>query len=428
MPRLPTHPATCQVELDGQPIPARESEPVAAAMLAAGETTFSRSIKYHRPRGPFCFSGACGQCLVRVDGVPNLAACQVAARPGMRIERQNAFPTAKLDLFSVTDWFFPKGLNHHEMFAGVPVAEQVMAKVARQLAGLGTLPDRPAPARAPARTLSADVVVVGGGISGLSAARELGAAGVKAVVLERDAALGGRWRLGTEAKPADFPAELGVAAWPGCQVVGVFEDQHGRFLVYVEHPTDDRAQLMVLRYQVLVLANGTHPSLLAFENNDLPNVFSAQAVARLVQVHGVLPGKHFAVVGQRAEADALASLLTRAGATVDAVGAEPVRAHGLTAVTALTVRREGREEKLDCDAVAVCVPGSPAFELARQAGAKVSWRDATQVFAVEAASDGRAADRLFVAGSLVGPCSGEQSARSGRVAGAAAAALLRSAP
>ncbi|MBX7101661.1 MAG: ferredoxin, partial [Myxococcaceae bacterium] len=208
----------------------------------------------------------------------------------------------------------------------------------------------------------------------------------------------------------------------------VFEDQHGRFLVYVEHPTDDRAQLMVLRYQVLVLANGTHPSLLAFENNDLPNVFSAQAVARLVQVHGVLPGKHFAVVGQRAEADALASLLTRAGATVDAVGAEPVRAHGLTAVTALTVRREGREEKLDCDAVAVCVPGSPAFELARQAGAKVSWRDATQVFAVEAASDGRAADRLFVAGSLVGPCSGEQSARSGRVAGAAAAALLRSAP
>ena len=47
---------TVTLELDGEPIPAREGEPVACALLAAGQQLFSRSVKYHRPRGPFCMT------------------------------------------------------------------------------------------------------------------------------------------------------------------------------------------------------------------------------------------------------------------------------------------------------------------------------------------------------------------------------------
>ena len=64
------------IELDGQPIAACAGENTACALLAAGETIFSRSIKYHRPRGPFCLTGACAHCLMRVDGVPNIPVCQ----------------------------------------------------------------------------------------------------------------------------------------------------------------------------------------------------------------------------------------------------------------------------------------------------------------------------------------------------------------
>ena len=62
---------------------------------------------------------------MRVDGAPNIYTCRVLARAGMRLERQNAYPNAQVDVFRAIDWLFPKGLNHHEMFAGVPVAEQV---------------------------------------------------------------------------------------------------------------------------------------------------------------------------------------------------------------------------------------------------------------------------------------------------------------
>ena len=132
VPRLDSTPTDISVELDGQLVPAKAGEPVACSLWAAGEKVFSRSIKYHRPRGPFCFSGACSQCLMRVDGVPNVHTCRTPAAPGMRLERQNAFPSASLDLFGLTDWLFPRGMNHHEMFAGIPgVSQAVLVSVRR---------------------------------------------------------------------------------------------------------------------------------------------------------------------------------------------------------------------------------------------------------------------------------------------------------
>ena len=93
-----------RIHLDGVPIEAQAEDTVAAALLRAGVTTFTRSIKYHRPRGPFCFAGSCGQCLMRIDGLPSLPACRVPVAEGMRCERQNAFPSADVDLLHAADW------------------------------------------------------------------------------------------------------------------------------------------------------------------------------------------------------------------------------------------------------------------------------------------------------------------------------------
>src|SRR5262249_30721483 len=168
----PPNPAAKKISVDfeGESVPAIEGEPVACSLLAAGHAVFSRSVKYHRPRGPFCFAAACSQCLMRVDGVPNLYTCRVPARDGMRLERQNAYPSAEHDIFRSIDWLFPRGLDHHEMFAGVPIAESVMTKVARHLAGLGLLPDKPASQGLAPEVVSCAVAIVGGGAAGLAAA------------------------------------------------------------------------------------------------------------------------------------------------------------------------------------------------------------------------------------------------------------------
>jgi thioredoxin reductase len=84
------------------------------------------------------------------------------------------------------------------------------------------------------------------------------------------------------------------------------------------------------------------------------------------------------------------------------------------------VRRGGSEENVSCDAVAICVPGSPAFELARQGGARVVF-DGTR-FVVEADPAGRTAHpHVFVAGEQLGPCSAAESAERGRRAAIALA-------
>jgi sarcosine oxidase subunit alpha len=399
------------VELDGQPIPACTGENTACAVLAAGETVFSRSVKYHRPRGPWCLTGACAHCLMRVDGVPNIAVCQTTVHPGMRLERQNAFPSARVDLFNATDWLFPRGLNHHEMFAGVPIAEQVMAKVARQLAGLGTLPDTPAPDREPAEVLHVDRVVVGAGAAGLAAAQHLDAALVPYLLVEHEAFVGGRLVTAPEEFGAPVlwspPAEKTRL---GTRAIGCFADDHGLFLAL----SNGRRLAQVYARSILFACGGT-PQLLAFENNDLPGIFAARAVSRMIRLHRLLPGDRIAVVGDPVEAKALAKLITDAGGVAVAVGAAPLKAHGLSKISSLTVSESGREQRVDCDAVAICAPLSPSFELARQAGVVVHWREREKLFAAESDADGRtAAEGIFVAGELKGPMGAAAAAETGR--------------
>src|SRR5436309_5006286 len=171
-----------RIFLDGDAIEAQLEDSIAAALLRAGVTTFTRSIKYHRPRGPFCFQGSCGQCLMRVDGVPSRLACRVPVEEGMARERQNAPLGVDTDGFRAADFLFPEGLDHHHLLTGSRVLGRVALEIARRLAGLGELPEAVQPPMQGDLRV-ADIVIVGGGPAGLAAAR---AAGARALLLERE--------------------------------------------------------------------------------------------------------------------------------------------------------------------------------------------------------------------------------------------------
>src|ERR1700722_5097969 len=111
------------MHLDGQAVVAERGEPVAVALIAAGNHALARSPKFHRPRGPACLRAACDGCLARVDDEPNIMTCRVPAADGMRIEAQNVMSvmgSKDTDLLRVADWFFPDGMKHHALFAAVP--------------------------------------------------------------------------------------------------------------------------------------------------------------------------------------------------------------------------------------------------------------------------------------------------------------------
>ncbi len=76
------------IYVDGNPCAAREGEMIAAALLANGISTFRFTAKNHKPRGIFCGIGRCTDCIMTVDGVPNVRTCVTKVRDGMRIETQ----------------------------------------------------------------------------------------------------------------------------------------------------------------------------------------------------------------------------------------------------------------------------------------------------------------------------------------------------
>jgi predicted molibdopterin-dependent oxidoreductase YjgC len=76
------------VTFDRLPLPAHKGETIAAALLAAGRRVFRLTGRRGEPRGLFCGMGLCFDCLVQVDGCPNVRACQTTVAEGMRVETQ----------------------------------------------------------------------------------------------------------------------------------------------------------------------------------------------------------------------------------------------------------------------------------------------------------------------------------------------------
>ncbi len=173
-------------DFEGRTLRAFEGEPVAVALHAAGIKVLGRSSKYHRPRGLFCLEGHCASCYLRIDGRPNRRACMTPVRAGLRCERQNAFPTADVDLLRAADWLFPEGMDHHTLMTQTRVGNLLFLKLVRQMGGSGMLPDGEATWPSPdladdgdsdgdgaveGDRLEVDLCVVGGGPAGLAAAR-----------------------------------------------------------------------------------------------------------------------------------------------------------------------------------------------------------------------------------------------------------------
>jgi predicted molibdopterin-dependent oxidoreductase YjgC len=73
---------------EGRKLKGVEGEPIGAALMALGIRVLRRSKWYGQPRGIFCAIGLCTDCMVVVDGVPNVRSCVTPLREGMDIRMQ----------------------------------------------------------------------------------------------------------------------------------------------------------------------------------------------------------------------------------------------------------------------------------------------------------------------------------------------------
>lgn len=75
--------------VEGRPIEARDGDSLALALMDAGIDRMRTTPVSGAPRAPLCLMGVCFECLVEVDGQPNVQACMLEVREGMNVRLQN---------------------------------------------------------------------------------------------------------------------------------------------------------------------------------------------------------------------------------------------------------------------------------------------------------------------------------------------------
>lgn len=412
------------VRFDGRSISVAPGETLVQALARRQIPILQRSIRYHRPRAPFCGTGECTGCLVRQNGVPNVRACRLVPADGDDIRTENAWPSPRFDVLGMLDKAFPRGLDTSHGFRRPRAFTPLYQRVVRRLAGYGRVPDAPAPPPPPGERIDTDVLIVGGGGSGAAAARALLDRGIVPTVVDRSRRPspldGGRWLSGTEL--AFLPGRTGP-------------DRPFRALA-----VRDRAQGISLSAKRVLVATGGYDGPLMFPGNDLPGVLTADGALALSS-SGTSPPFHRAIVvggGPR-----VATLLDAWGDRVEAVLA-PGSVHGLVAERAArlgvpvyprTLLLEGRgggrirsvriaargggvPSTLPADAVVLAHRRLPNPQLFFQAGARMTWRGAGGAYYPELRGCATTVPGLWATGTSAGflddpgsPSSGVAAAR-----------------
>jgi len=262
---VPAGPPSVPFTFDGHPLLGRPSEMLSSSLLANEVVVLGRHRRDGAPQGIFCANGQCAQCLVRVDGVA-VKACVTPLRAGMEVRSLSADPELPAE-------------------------------------------DAPVARGGPPAQLETDVLIVGGGPAGLTAAMELADHGVSVLLCDDKASLGGKLSLQThnffgsvqdcyagvrgheigKRLEEEVRRRPGVSVWTGSPAVGVFDD--GWVGIVRE------GVFTLVRPQALLVATGAREKALAFHGSTLPGVYGAGAFQTLVNRDLVRPSRRILVVG-----------------------------------------------------------------------------------------------------------------------------------
>ena len=409
---------------NGKRLKGYEGDTLASALLANDQMLVGRSFKYHRPRGVVASGAEEPNGLVNMGQgdrfEPNQRVTTTELFDGLTSTSQNHWPSLEFDIGALNNLagrFLPGGFYYKTFMFPRVAWKHVFEPIIRKSAGLGKAPkDRDAD-RYEHFYAFVDVLVIGGGIAGLQAAKAAGEAGAKVLLVEQTSHWGGRAPVdGAEidGKSAEDWVSETIQALEGMDNVsirtrsmgaGVYD--HGYVTVYervADHTPGDgrpRHRLWRVRAKQTITATGAIERPLSFAGNDIPGVMLASAVRDYVVNWGVSIGDRTVVVTNNDDAYRTAITLKEAGLDVPAVidareeangplvqrarelgirvetgkaiakvkGGKRVEGVGVS----LQIGEGGALDEIKCDAVAMSGGWSPVVHLWSHCGGKLTW-------------------------------------------------------
>lgn len=442
---------------EAEPVRGFAGDTVSSALWASGRNALGRSFKYHRPRGVLSMANHDVNVLLQDDEVPNVRGDVAPLRDGMQLVAVNTFGGVQHDRAKLLDRvskLFPVGFYYkafHTPRALFPFWERVF----RRMTGLGTVDFSTPHIRTPKRYDFCDVLVIGAGPSGLSAALAAADAGARVVLVDENARIGGS--LGYERQGVDAGLDLLRELADRAASHASISLRSGTLAAgyYADHwiPLVDTERITKMRARSVIVATGAFEQPAVFRNNDLPGVMLGSAAQRLIYRYAVQPLRNAIVLAANPDGYGAALDLLRAGARVAAIvdlryEAEAGEAAAKVAQAGIPVHRGcgihevrgsasavesavvcplapngeldlSRPLAIECDGVLMSVGYAPAAALLYQAGAAMRFDEAVQQFIPERLPEG-----VFAAGRVNGVYKLEDRLLDGRRAGNEAAKLL----
>lgn len=431
---------------------------ISSALWAANVRILGCSFKYHRPRGILSFANHDINALMQSGQKLNVRADVTPLESGVSLSAVHTFGGVRSDRARVLDYlsaflpvgFYYKAFYNKQLF---PFWERLI----RRITGLGRVDFTTPRIHTPKRYDFCDLLVVGAGLSGLSAAIAAANAGADVVIVDENAKAGGSggYQLGGNLAQLDRLEQLLESIYDHPRIRLYTNTQASGY--YADHwvPLLDSDRLTKMRAKAVIIASGAYEQPAVFRNNDLPGVMLASAAQRLIYRYAVKPMRRAVVLtanqdGYRAALDLIQNQV-QVQAIVDLRHVIPQSeiidqlqhqqvailpgwclyearsnsiSEGVSDVVICSLDSDGKPQKgsqqtITCDGVVISVGWAPAANLLYQAGALMRFDHLLQQFIPDVLPDG-----VFAAGRVNGVYDPEQKQQDGHRAGLEAAAYL----
>ena len=418
-----------------------KGDTLASALIANGIHLVGRSFKYHRPRGIMTAGSEEPNAIVQLNNnsalsEPNVRATEVEIYDGLEASSQNCWPSVNFDIGGINNFLsplLPAGFYYKTFMWPASFWEKYEYFI-RKSAGLGKSPAAPDPDIYDHKYIHCDVLVIGGGISGIMAAKTAAQNGLNTLLVEEKPNLGGttiyqnseQHKINNQTSSIWLEKEIAnLESLDNLEIktrtsVAAF---HGyNFLLARENLTDHlpikdrtnkvRQRLLKIRAKKVIIATGSLERPLVFNNNDRPGILLSSAIKKYIDFYGISCGEDNVLFTNNDSAYETALSLFKKGIRVKAIVdireqpsskiIEEVESNGIKIYKEYTVvNTEGYKKinkisimqlskdgqsvigskiDLDCDCLGLSGGWTPAVHLFTQSGGKLRFRDEDQVF------------------------------------------------